>query len=431
MLQKITEDIALNGGRAFYVGGYVRDYLMGITDNEGKDCDIEVYNLDIHELTAILAAYGEPHLVGKSFPVIKIKGHPEWDFTLPAHKDISYKEACARRDFTVNAMMMDVLNGEIIDLYRGREDLKNRIIRHTTSKVFNDDPLRVYRAVQLAGRLGFSVHPDTVKLIRTTDLSDIKPERIYEELRKLLILSRKPSIGLRYMEQTSILARMHPELYKLVGCEQSPEHHPEGDVWEHTLLVVDEAATLKHKSKKPEVLMFAALLHDIGKPGTTRVRKGKITTYGHDTAGDNMTRLFLQKLTTNNKFISEVRVLVREHMHPVLLFKQRENVSDKAIRKLVNRVDIHELLLLAEADFKGRTVERDFELVSRWLLDRIYALGLNPAETIQPVVQGKDLIEIGFQPGKKLGKILDYAFEQQMEGENKDEIIDKIKKRYS
>jgi tRNA nucleotidyltransferase (CCA-adding enzyme) len=429
MIKHIARDIADNGGRAFYTGGYVRDLLLESGAMQGKDIDIEVFALTQEQLLSILAHYGGGVVVGQSFPVIKLRDYPQWDFTLPAKPDISYQEACARRDFTINAMMMDVLSGEVLDYFGGQADLQQRIIRHTRPEVLTADPLRAYRAVQLAARLDFEISPATLDLLRQCPLQDIKPERILEELRKLLLLSRRPSVGLRYMEAAGILERRHPALFNLIGCPQSPVNHPEGDVWEHTLQVVDIAAGLKHQSHHPEILMFAALLHDIGKPSTTCMREGKITAYGHDLEGDKLARIFLNELNASKQFVTATCKLIREHMHPVLLYKTRDKVSDKAIRKLVNRVNVRELLLLAEADFKGRGRERDFEPVRQWLIQRIESLGLKPDQKIVPWVQGKDLIALGMQPGNNFRRILDNAFEMQLEGKSCEEILNWISTR--
>ncbi len=428
MITTIARDIANQGGRVFYTGGFVRDYLLQDEAPNGKDIDLEVFGLDKAKLISVLSTYGQPIEVGKSFPIIKISHHPEWDFTLPETPGASYQEACARRDFTINAMMMDVLTGEILDFFGGQEDLENKLIRHTTENVFKEDPLRTYRAVQLAARFGFRIDGATLELMKQTNLDNIKPERILEELRKLLLLASQPSLGLGYMQETGILERRHPMLFRLVGCEQSPLNHPEGDVWQHTLQVVDICARLKEQSQDPEVLMFAALLHDLGKPVTTCTRNGKITAYGHDLKGEKMARIFLNQLNASKSLIAGVEKLVREHMHPVLLYKTREQVSDKAIRKLVNRVNVRELLLLAEADFKGRGKERDFEPVQEWLMDRISRLGLDPEQGITPFVQGRDLIALGLKPGTDFRKILDQCFEMQLEGKSRREILDWVKK---
>lgn len=424
MIFTIAQDIASQGGRVFYTGGYVRDRLLEGKVARGKDIDLEVFGLSEDQLISVLSTYGQPIIVGKSFPVIKISHHSEWDFTLPETPEISYQEACARRDFTINAMMMDVLTGEILDFFGGRKDLKNKLIRHTTEQVFTDDPLRAYRAVQLAARFNFSIDVLTLELMKNSDLDDIKPERILEELRKLLLLTPQPSVGLSYMQETGMLERRHPMLFQLVGCEQSHLNHPEGDVWQHTLQVVDICAGLKKHSRAPEVLMFAALLHDLGKPATTCIRNGKITTYGHDREGEKLARIFLNQLNASKSLTAGVCKLVREHMHPILLYKTREQVSDKAIRKLVNRVNVRELLLLAEADFKGRGKERDFAPVQEWLMDRISRLELDLEQGIAPYVQGRDLIALGLKPGVEFRKILDQCFEMQLEGKSRQEILE-------
>lgn len=421
ILNTIAKAIANVGGRAYYAGGYVRDYILAEPD--AKDIDIEIFNLSTEQITDILAGYGEVFLSGQAYPVIKIKGHPELDFTTPKNPRLSLYEACQRRDFTINSMLMDVLTGEIIDEANARKDIDNKLIRHTSARIFEDDPLRAYRACQLAARLDFKIHPDTIKLIQGTDLNDIKSERIYEEFSKLLMRSNTPSIGLRYMQETGILNRMHPSLFKLVGCQQSPLHHPEGDVWEHTLLVVDQAAELKDKSHYPLPLMFAALLHDTGKPQSTRITEEKVTAYGHDVCGATVAAEFMRQITTNTRLINSVSTLTREHMRPVLLYKERERVSDKALCKLINRVDFHELMLLAEADFKGRTVERNFDAVKDWFNDRFQAMGIDPEQKIKPLVNGQDLIQLGYKPGKHMGQILNKAFELQLEGKNREEIL--------
>lgn len=426
MLDTIGWEIKRHGGEAFFTGGYVRDYLINNKFPEKTDIDIEVFHLKVNQLIDILSRFGEARQVGKIYPVIKLKGYPYWDFTL-AESD-HYELAALRRDFTINAIMMNINTGQILDYSGGIKDIKNKIIRHVKEDVFVRDPLRVYRAASLAARLGFSIHSQTLELMKNTDVSSIPPERIYEELKKLLLLSPKPSIGLRYLERAKVLEKNHPDLYRLIGCKQEPKNHPEGDVWEHTLLVVDKAAELKGQSQDPLALMWAALLHDIGKPDTTQKRNGKITSYGHDAAGEKLAAKFLENLRGSKRLIANVTTLVKEHMHPVLLYKQKEKVTDKAIRKLVNRVDLMELLLLSEADFLGRGKERDFAPVRKWYLERVERLGLDPRKKIEPLVRGKDLVELGIKPDKKFREILDYAFELQLEGREKEEIMQEIER---
>lgn len=428
MIKNIAQEISQNGGRAFYTGGYVRDYLINGWFCDETDIDIEVFHMEQEALISLLSNYGEIKVVGKIYPVLKVKGHPDWDFSVARHDD--YAEAVLRRDFTIDAVLQDIISGEILDYTGGQEDISRRFIRHTTEQVFVDDPLRAYRAAGLASRLEFFIHPDTLKLMTAVDLTQIPAERIYAELKKLLLLSPQPSVGLKYLENTGLLKQLHPQLSILIGCRQEPKHHPEGDVWEHTLQVVDKAANLKTRAKNPVALMWAALLHDIGKPPTTKRSKDKITAYGHDIAGAKLAATFLQDLLCSKTLIQDVAALVREHMHPVLLYKQKENVSDKAIRKLVNRVDLMELLLLSEADFLGRGVDRDYADIRQWFLDKTAELGLEPGQRIEPLIRGRDLIELGMMPDQNFKTLLDFAFELQLEGKDKDEIIRAIEANY-
>jgi len=428
MLTKIAADIAAAGGRAYYVGGYVRDCLMRRTRGQEEDVDVEVLGLDPQTLHSILSRYGDTSLVGKSFPVMLIKGWPRWDFTIPLKPGLSLVEAGSRRDFTINAMMIDILSGEIIDFFNGQADLRNRIIRHTSPGVMAEDPLRAYRACQFAARFSFVIHPDTLVLIRRTDLSRVQPERIFQELVKLLVLSPRPSLGLGYLLDSGILEKVHPMLFALTTCPQDANRHPEGNVWEHTLLVVDRAADLKNSSTYAEAFMLAALLHDLGKPQTTCTGPSGLTTYGHDQKGSLLALDFLHGLTRHRRLIQAVTSLVREHMQPVLLYKQRDHVSDKAIVKLIKRVNLRELLLLTEADLLGRGQELDSQVIRQWLQARLSRLGLEPGQQLAPLVMGRDLVAAGITPGPAYSSLLEKALDLQLAGKRKAEILETLLK---
>ncbi|MGI5879157.1 MAG: CCA tRNA nucleotidyltransferase [Syntrophomonadaceae bacterium] len=426
MLKAIANQTAACGGRLFYVGGYVRDLYLPQTVQIKKeaDIDIEVFGLQDEQLLDILSRFGMVNKVGKSFSIYKIRGYHQLDFSLNPVYDL--KAAVNRRDFTINAMMQDVLTGELFDPLGGMDDIGKRLIRPVHNSSITDDPLRAWRAVQLAARFGFYLDTNAIQQIQAADIMSIAPERIFNELGKLLLNSSQPSIGLRYLADTKILERRHPKLAALINCAQTAATHPEGDVWEHTLLVVDEAAKIKNESKNPEALMWAALLHDIGKPKVSRRQGEKITAYGHDVVGATMAGQFLPDLKAGNSLTREVSVLVREHMHPVLLYKDRERVSNKAIARLANRVDTEELLLLAQADFAGRGGGRraeDFAPIYNWLTERLCQLGLKPGDQLEPLVQGKDLVELGFTPGRQFKKLLDGAMDQQLEGLNREQIL--------
>ena len=437
ILKDISKRISDAGGRVFYVGGYVRDQFIG---KESKDVDVEIYGIDYSVLMDILSDYGEVDTVGKSFGIIKVKGL-DIDFTMPrtrrktgdGHKDFEvlvnpympYKEACRRRDFTVNSVMQDVLTGEIVDYFNGRRDIEDRIIRHVDDKTFVEDPLRVYRAVQFAGRFGFAIAPETLELCGKTDLHFLPKERVFGEIMKLLMKSDNPSIGFEYMRELDIIKKHFPVLDKMIGCEQQPDHHPEGSVWNHTMLVVDEAAKLRLKSKYPEALMLAALLHDTGKPATRAVRKGKVTFYSHYDVGEAASIKFLKTVTDDKRLTVAVCTLVKYHMNPIFLYNSHAKVS--AVRRLANKCDIHELLLLHEADHKRMrsSAAPCSNPVTDWFRDIIESNSLD--KKAEPLVKGRDLIELGLAPGPRFGKILKDAYEMQMDGYSYEEIIGKVK----
>ena len=432
MLKEIANEVAACGGRLFYVGGYVRDLYLSptILIKKEADIDIEVFGLPDEQLVDILSRFGTVSKVGKSFSIYKVRGYSQLDFSLNPVNDL--RTSVNRRDFTMNAMMQEVLTGELFDPLDGMNDIANRLIRPVHNTSITDDPLRAYRAVQLAARFGFNLHTHTIQQIQAADIMSIAPERIFNEFLKLLLYSSRPSIGLRYMADFKILERRHPGLAALINCAQTEATHPEGDVWEHTLLVVDEAAKIKNKSKNPEALMWAALLHDIGKHRVSRRQGEKITAYGHDVVGATMAGQFLQNLKAGNNLTQEVRALVREHMHPVLLYKDRERVSNKAIARLANRVDTEELLLLAQSDFIGRggagRQAEDFAPIYNWLTEQLDQLGLKPGDQLESLVQGRDLVELGFTPGKQFKKLLDKALELQLEGLDREQILLKLQR---
>lgn len=483
---EIAKAVKAKGGRAFFVGGKNRNYFikqMGYpAEKEDKDIDIEVYFLPKEILAQILSQFGEIDYVGKSFGVFKLK-HTNIDIALPrkeiqakilhnertiilpkqdideieeiknmypdykdykikicpeesfGHKDflivsdpfMSFKEAAERRDFTINAILMDALTGEIIDPFGGVEDIKKKVIRATNPKAFIEDPLRVYRAIQFAGRFGFRIDEETKSLCRQADTTTLPKERVYMEMEKLLIKSPRPSIGLRYMEELGILSQF-PLLEEMVGCPQDPDHHPEGSVWEHTLMVVDEAAKQKHKSKDPISFMWAALLHDIGKPQTTSLVQGRITSYGHDKVGGELAVEFLKTLTDEKKLLSSVRTLVENHMQPILFYRAKDSIKDGAFRRLALKVDLDELALLSLCDRLGRKgVDKESELTEwRWFVDKYKSMVCKPS----PIITGKLLISLGYSPGPMIGKIIKDCFEKQLDGWGEKELVDYVVQHY-
>ena len=284
----LAEKVAKRGGRAYFVGGYVRDRIL---KREIKDIDIEVHGMTIDALAEILDTLGSRMEIGSHFGIFRIRGY-EVDIAMPrieqatgkGHKDFSIlidpflgtKKAAARRDFTVNSMMEDVLTGEVIDHFDGKQDLEERILRHVDSKTFPDDPLRVLRAAQFAARFHFGIARETIEISKDMDLSSLSGERVLEELKKALLTSDCPSVFFQILREMKQLEVWFPEVKQLIGIEQNPVYHPEGDVWNHTMLVIDEAAKLREEVSAPFYFMISALAHDFGKAVTTEKRNGQI-----------------------------------------------------------------------------------------------------------------------------------------------------------
>ena len=285
------------GGRALIVGGWVRDRLMGRTS---KDVDLEVYGVPAPRLRELLAAFGSVNTVGESFTVYKVAGIdvalPRRESkTGPGHRgfevtgdpDLPFEEAARRRDFTINAVAWDPLTGEYLDPFDGRRDLEARVLRAVDPLTFGDDSLRVLRAVQFAARFELSVEPGTIEICRRLPLDDLPPERVWGEIEKLLLHAARPSRGWALALELGIIDRLFPELQALVGCPQEPEWHPEGDVWVHTLMVVDQARTRIDDLERPQqiTVMLGAVCHDLGKPPTTAFVDGRIRSIDHEQAG--------------------------------------------------------------------------------------------------------------------------------------------------
>lgn len=363
--KRIATEARELGGKAYFVGGYVRDALLGI---ENKDIDIEIHGVSPFELEKILDKFGERISIGESFGIYSLKGH-NIDIAMPrreratgrGHRDfemlvdpfLGTRGAAKRRDFTVNAMMQDVLTGEIIDEFGGREDLQNKVLRHVDRETFAEDELRVLRGAQFAARFGFSVAEETVQLCRSIPLSHLSRERVEAELKKALLKAQRPSVFFTVLREMDKLSEWFPELSALIGVEQSPRHHAEGDVWNHTMMVLDEAARLRDKTSNPFAFMMTALCHDFGKAVCTKRIKGEIHAYGHETEGLPIIKNFLDRITNENAVIKYVLNLAELHMRPNVLAGQRSSV--KATNKMFDAsICPKDLIFIAMADHLGR-----------------------------------------------------------------------------
>ena len=268
----VAEQVHRAGGRALYVGGWVRDRLLG---RESKDVDIEVYGIEADRLRGLLAEIGPVNTVGQSFTVYKVggvdvslprteskRGRGHRGFIVTGDPWMSEKEAARRRDFTVNAIAWDPRRDAYIDPFGGRADLAAGRLRVVDPATFGDDSLRVLRGVQLAARFELAPDDATARLCRGIALDDLPAERIRGEMDKLLLQARRPSIGFQLALDLGVVDRLFSELRALVGCAQDPEWHPEGDVWVHTLMVVDQARARIDALDPPQqlTLMLAARL---------------------------------------------------------------------------------------------------------------------------------------------------------------------------
>ena len=305
---ELATKIAEVNGRAYYVGGYVRDKLLGI---ENKDIDIEVHGISFDTLESILQTFGEVLLMGKSFGVYGVKGYhvdialprretkigeKHTDFRIDVDPYIGLDAACSR-DFTMNAMMMDVLTNEVIDLYHGQEDLNNGILRHVNDDKFKEDALRVYRGAQFASRFEMKLAPDTLKLCSSIDTSYLSSERSEEELKKALLKADKPSIFFETLKEMNQLDTWFKELTQLIDLPQNSVYHPEGDVWNHTMLVLDVAVEYREQCQNLYHFMMAALCHDLGKIEATEFIKGAYHAYGHEIKGLKIATTLLSRFT--------------------------------------------------------------------------------------------------------------------------------------
>jgi tRNA nucleotidyltransferase (CCA-adding enzyme) len=411
------------GGRALFVGGWVRDRLRGV---DSKDIDVEVFGLELPRVSELLGRFGAVIEVGRAFGVLRVKGL-DVDFALPrrdskvgsGHRGfevacdpgLDYATAARRRDLTINSISFDPLSEEVIDPHGGRRDLERGVLRATDPEHFAEDPLRGMRVAQFAAR--FEMQPDAqlIELCAGLDLSELPGERLFEELRKLLLKGVRPSLGLAFLERTHLL-RFFPQLDALRGVPQDPEWHPEGDVWVHTLMVVDEAARLRRGDADLDLaLMFGALCHDLGKPLTTSEQAGRVVSPAHDVEGDAPTRALLDRLRAPGLLVERVRAHVRHHLAPALLDKQRS--GSKAYRRLARRLEaaglsMAELERVARADHLGRTT--DDARAQRFpagdaFLARAAELEVSD-QAVPDAVQGRHLIARGLAPGPEFGRIL-------------------------
>lgn len=422
------------GGRTYCVGGFVRDRLLGI---DNKDVDLEVHGISPETLYSILEDVGDPLTIGKSFGVYSLRGE-DIDIAMPrreratgrGHRDfeidvdpyIGTKAASARRDFTINSIMQDVLSGEIIDHYGGQDDLRDGIIRHIDPESFVEDPLRVLRAAQFAARFGFEIAEDTKELCRGIDLGALPKERVEDELRKALLKADRPSIFFESLREMDQLGLWFPELGRLIGVEQDPVFHPEGDVWVHTMEVIDRAAACRDRVSDPYCFMLLALTHDLGKIVTTAEKDGRIHAYGHETEGLPLAEAFVRRLTGDKAVMSYVMNMIPLHMKPNVAAYSKPSLKSTN-RMFDSAAAPGDLIWFAMADRPVFAGSEAFSGDSGFLLERLRAYEETMA---RPHVTGRDLIEAGLEPGKEFGERLAYAHKLRLAGIDRESALKQV-----
>ena len=419
------------GGRALVVGGWVRDRLLG---RDSTNIDVEVFGVPSSRLRQLLELFGRVEAVGESFQVYKLgdidvslprrdskagRGHRGFDVV--GDPNLSIEEAARRRDFTVNAISWDPLTGEYLDPVGGRSDLANGRLRVVDPATFPDDSLRVLRAMQLAARFELTLDRTTADLCRTIPLDDLPAERIWGEIEKLLLLAGQPSIGLALALDLGVVAKLFPELHALAGCPQEPEWHPEGDVWIHTLQVIDRARTRIDDLVRPQQLtvMLGALCHDLGKPVTTAVIDGRIRSMDHEEQGVPPATALMDRLNVHSIDGYDVRKQVlgitAQHLKPGSWYKARDEVGDGAFRRLAQKVDLELLARVAKSDCEGRHPGRFDCTAMDWFLERARTLGVEHRPP-PPMLRGRHVLALGIKPGPRVGEILKAVYEQQLDG---------------
>lgn len=441
MAGRVAAKVAQAGGRTFFVGGYVRDQLLG---RENKDIDIEVHGIPVDTLSAILDSLGERTEMGASFGIMGLR-HCDLDIAMPrrekatgrGHKDfavsvdpfIGPRGAAIRRDFTINALMQDVLTGEILDFFGGRADLEKGVIRHVNDETFQEDPLRVLRGAQFSARFKFSIAPETAALSQSMRLDALSNERVMGETEKALLKADAPAVFFEALRGMRQLNTWFPEMAALIGVPQSPRHHPEGDVWTHTMQVVNEAAALRPQAARPLWFMLSALCHDLGKPQTTEEIGGQLHAYGHERAGVPVAEAFLRRLTSETGLIRYVLSMVLLHMEPGQKVKQHS--GEKSFMRMFDQsVSPDDLLLLAKADHLGRQPAADpdarMRLSASWAPseEALSALLKTYREYMaRPGVRGQDLVDAGLAPGPLFAQALQYAHKLRLAGVDRESAL--------
>ena len=438
-LRTVFEALSRAGGRPLLAGGCVRDWLLG---HLPKDFDAEVYGLTWEQLLKVLQPFGRTDPVGKQFAVVKLRleegevdlalprkesksGQGHRGFTIEVDPTLDFTAACARRDFTLNAILYDPLRKEIIDPHNGAKDLRNGLLRHP-SPAFREDPLRVLRAFQFVARFGFHVASETIRECQDihSTFGEIPRERVWMEWEKVATKAIAPRAAFQFLEECNWMDHF-PFLPTMRQTQQDPEWHPEGDVWEHTTHALESLVSLHEwreaKDSSRIILFFATLLHDVGKIRTTGSawKNGRtcIVSPGHDREGGPLAHQFLQFLGSPHRYYAPVVKLVENHM--ATMSWPSPTPSASTVRRLARKIDparLADLIPVIKADRGGRPPRPagrhdDLNELSR-VADELAIRDARP----EPLLLGRHLIADGWTPGPEFTHVLNAIYEEQLEG---------------
>ena len=434
ILKQIALDISNANGRAYYVGGFVRDSIL---NRESKDIDVEVFGIDEKTLVNILEKYGTVNHFGKAYGIYKLD-NLDIDFSLPrterktgnthtafevsTDKNMDTFTAAKRRDITINALMKDILNDTIIDHFGALADIKKKTIRHIDDETFKEDPLRVLRVARFSAQLNFKIDPKTISLCKDIDISTLSKERILNET-NLALMSKKPSRYFKALLQMNKLKPFFNELELLNCIDQDRKYHNE-NAFKHTMLCIDKAAKLKNLVDKERRLkfMYAVLFHDIGKI------EEAVSDLRHDAAGIMIIDDVLNRFTNEKDLHHYVKDMIAFHMRPLVLFENRSS-DKKIIRMLDASVYPKDLLFLSEVDIRGRDMaeaKNKGDLFHKWA-NKVYRMYMDFVRAEH--VNGYDLIELGLQ-GKDIGVALERTRYLEAGISSKRVVLDTIKREF-
>ena len=428
----IVKRLREEGHEAYLAGGCVRDVLLGkppqdydIATSAKPDAVKKIFpkTIEVGAQFGVILVLSD----GDSFEVATFRWDgPYVDGRRPSEvRFAGMREDILRRDFTINGMMYDPVDDRVIDWVGGKEDLGRRLVRAIGEprERFREDRLRMIRAARFAASLGFAIEENTLRAIQeeAAAIAQVSWERIGEEITRILTEGGARR-GFEILDESGLLPAVLPEVARMKGVEQTPDYHPEGDVFTYTLLILEKISNLK--SQISETLAYGSLLHDVGKPVCIERQGERITYYGHTEKGAEMAVEILKRLKRSRAVWERVAYLVKNHLRHTQAPKMRVST----LKRFLGEEGIEELLELTRLDALASNGDLQYYDFCRRKLDEFEHEEIHP----EPLLKGKDLIALGFSPGPLFHDILEELHEKQLEGEigNKEQALEWLRKKY-